>query len=484
MTVEAFEQPDIILTREPVNTSGLTPAGSTDVRALQQWSAQFTINLRRILQQLQDGLTEAQALAQANGVPEAPQEPIVKEEDIDDLKRRIKAEADARELQSSALQNAINLLDVEIDGIERLTPQQIFEISLATRTEELLGGSGEAVASALEWSQRAAEEALNARIKGYENGASIRTTQRTLASESEALAQQITTVSAAITVAEGQITQTQADLATAQANLATAQANIATAENDLTAAQQELADLEASGTATQSQLNAAEQRVTDAEAALATAEQRLTVAEGAIAGLQQQVVQIAASVSDETTARVNADGALAQRLTTAESVVAGNSSSVTQIQQSINGIESRWGVAVNSNGQVLGTVQLSGGQNGSDFVVIANRFLVAQPDGATPTEVFAVGQINGQAAVGIKGALLIDGSVLARHIAAGEIDAAKLNVDSLSAIAANIGVVVAGKLQDDADNPEYEFDVQNGRMRRTDGTMDIDLKNKRLRIVS
>ncbi|MEO1719522.1 MAG: hypothetical protein AAFR23_04735 [Pseudomonadota bacterium] len=414
----------VALRREGSPGVGLTPPASTGPEAIHAWARDHTVQLKRILENLKGDLDQT---AEIVGQPRPPVA-LADIEGIDDA-------IDERTQQTrSALQSAIDALGVEIENIDSLTPQQIFEISLATRTEELVGGAGEEIAEALEWSQRAAEEALAARIRGYETGASIRVLQTTQSSNTAALAQQIETVTAALDVSASESAQRSAVL---QAELDAAQADLATVQSD--------AD------ATQADLDAAEARVADAEAA--------------IAALQAGQAQIAAQVQNEITARVNGDNALAQQVQTVSTTVAGNTSSVTQLQQSVDGLESRWGIAVNANGQVLGTIQLSGDASGSVFAVIVDRFVVARPDGTDATPVFAVGQVNGESGVGIQGSLLIDGSILARHIAAGQIDAAKLNVDALSAISANIGdAVFTGKARGANDLMVIDFDAPRIRM--------------------
>jgi predicted phage tail protein len=80
-----------------------------------------------------------------------------------------------------------------------------------------------------------------------------------------------------------------------------------------------------------------------------------------------------------------------------------------------------------------------------DTVVEATRFLVVQPGQATPkTAVFGVGMVGGVSKVGIRGDLLVDGTVFGRAIGANEITADKMSVATLSAINANLGMVTAG----------------------------------------
>lgn len=130
--------------------------------------------------------------------------------------------------------------------------------------------------------------------------------------------------------------------------------------------------------------------------------------------------------------------AIAAEITTIGTTVADNTTTITAQQASIDGIAARWGVVINSNNQVVGLVQLDGGVSGSTFQVVADKFIVAHPTSPSTTQqVFTIGTINGVASVGIAGNVIIDGTVLARHLA----------VSSLSAIAADVGTVTAGILK-------------------------------------
>ncbi len=129
--------------------------------------------------------------------------------------------------------------------------------------------------------------------------------------------------------------------------------------------------------------------------------------------------------------------------------------SVTEFTDQLAGV---WGVAVNINGEVTGLVQLDGGSAESTFDVVANLFRVSQPgiSGGAARTIFAIGLIDGVAALGLAGNAIIDGTILARHI----------DVDTLSALAADIGEVTAGVI------------------RSADSKFVIDLDNKTLTITA
>lgn len=193
-----------------------------------------------------------------------------------------------------------------------------------------------------------------------------------------------------------------------------------------------------------------------------------SVLSGRIDTVQASLATTNAAVTTETTARVNGDNALASQITTVQSQANGNTAAIQTVSTSVDGIKAQWGVAISQNGQVTGLVRLDGGATGSTFVVVADKFIIAHPSASgTTITPFVVGLVNNVSTVGITGNLLIDGSVVARHIAAGSIDATKIssgsittdklaagvvtadkiNVAALSSIAANIGTVTAGLLR-------------------------------------
>lgn len=142
---------------------------------------------------------------------------------------------------------------------------------------------------------------------------------------------------------------------------------------------------------------------------------------------------------------------------------------IQEIIESIGGVAASWGLELNINNRVVGMIRLNGTDSVSAFTVLADKFIVVHPsDDGTFIEAFIVGLVDGVPTVGINGNLIVDNTILARHI----------DVLTLSAISANIGTITAGLIRDVADN--IRFDLDNMVVYRTDGTMTIDWKNKEL----
>ncbi|MGC0155735.1 host specificity protein J [Chromobacterium vaccinii] len=147
--------------------------------------------------------------------------------------------------------------------------------------------------------------------------------------------------------------------------------------------------------------------------------------------------QASAAIANEQQVRADQNAALASNLDVLQTTLNGNTATVSQLSRSVDGVLVQWAVKVqlDSRGQnprVAG-VQLNSGAGGSSFVVLADTFQVAFPDGSNPVPTFTVGKINGQPAVGISGSLITDGTIVGRRvIALDSIDAGQINSRGLT----------------------------------------------------
>ncbi|MET4208544.1 hypothetical protein [Bradyrhizobium sp. LA2.1] len=157
----------------------------------------------------------------------------------------------------------------------------------------------------------------------------------------------------------------------------------------------------------------------------------------------------AASIEDVRIVAVNASEAFASYT----ALVTATWGSLTAfVQESANAIATldgyaaaSYGVAVSVDGYVIGTKLINGGPGLSSFAVQADKFQFQFPgyNGGLPQDVFAIGAINGVAAVGIRGNLNLDGTFNVKAIAAGAIDVIYLkanSIDSASGVIKNLGV--------------------------------------------
>jgi hypothetical protein len=112
-------------------------------------------------------------------------------------------------------------------------------------------------------------------------------------------------------------------------------------------------------------------------------------------------------------------------------------------------------------GPAVDAILANPGRTG-DVVIEATRFLVVQPGQASPkTAVFGVGQVDGLTKVGVKGDLLIDGSIYGRSIAANQVTADKISVTTLSAVSADMGTVTAGTFKTSPVETGYRVELSD-----------------------
>lgn len=185
--------------------------------------------------------------------------------------------------------------------------------------------------------------------------------------------------------------------------------------------------------------------------------------------VEASIGDAAALILEEQTARATADTALSESLLSVATSLGGLSAQVTVISQSINGIEAKFAIATTVNGEVLGIVALDANATaGSTFTVVANSFKVAQPGvtGGSSVPVFAIQSVNGVPQLALRGTLIADGTILARH----------LTVTTLSAITANLGTVTAGLIRDPGNT--WQINLNTGQILTTDGAVLFDLKNR------
>ena len=170
---------------------------------------------------------------------------------------------------------------------------------------------------------------------------------------------------------------------------------------------------------------------------------------------------------------------------------------VDAVQVDVDQINSSYTISVNANGRITGAIKLDGSGALSEVAVTADRFIIVHPSAdSTTIQAFIIGVVNGISTVGINGNLIVDDTILARHILAGSIDtehlaadaveadniaagavtatsiaagsvtATHLNVNTLSAVSSNMGTITVGRIQS------------------ADGNFLVDATNKRIRIVS
>jgi hypothetical protein len=184
----------------------------------------------------------------------------------------------------------------------------------------------------------------------------------------------------------------------------------------------------------------------DADAAMAENITRLFAGAN---GAEGQVNETAQAAADANAAVGALDTEISAKLGPSFSSV----NTVSQAVATLDGYAAaRWGVVIDINGAIVGAVHLNGDGASSTFTVNANNFLVTFPGstGGAPIPVFTIANVSGVAKIVWRGDMIGDGMITARSI----------SVATLSAIAANIGLVTAGQIQ--STNGKVDFNLDSG----------------------
>lgn len=158
---------------------------------------------------------------------------------------------------------------------------------------------------------------------------------------------------------------------------------------------------------------------------------------------------VKALVRSEAVTRQSESAAFAAQISTVATTLGGHTTSIAEIAASVDGVRALWGVSIDVDGNVVGLVRLDGTASDSTFTIVADRMLVAQPgvSGGDPVPVFVIGNVGGVPKLGLRGDMLIDGSIAASRISA----------TSLAAIVANLGTVTAGRIQNAANTSFWDL---------------------------
>lgn len=199
-----------------------------------------------------------------------------------------------------------------------------------------------------------------------------------------------------------------------------------------------------------------EAKIGDSQAAIEEVRELAVSNEGAIASLSTSVTAqfgtANANITTNAEAIASLDVSFSSYQVTVNAQLGSLNASVTTNATAIAGIGAQYTVLLDNNGYVTGTKQLNGGPGLSSFTVITDTFQVAKPGatGGAAVPVFTIGSINGVQKIGVRGDMLIDGSIIARHVAAGSITADKIQAGSIDANLIKQNGVALGNIIADA----------------------------------
>jgi hypothetical protein len=128
---------------------------------------------------------------------------------------------------------------------------------------------------------------------------------------------------------------------------------------------------------------------------------------------------------------------------------------VETVSEDLTEARARATIGVNVDNQIIGLIDIAGNLLESVVTILADKFLVAKPDGTGATQILTVGTTPlGASRVGISGDVIINGTI----------SALALQVSELSAIVANLGVITAGRLQSADGSCYFDLDEKDFQM--------------------
>ena len=133
----------------------------------------------------------------------------------------------------------------------------------------------------------------------------------------------------------------------------------------------------------------------------------------------------------------------------------------------------RWGVQVDAGGNVAGIQLNSSGVGSSNFIVLADNFKVYR-SGYTSAPIFTTGTVNGVATVGIKGNLVVDGSIITAGLANNSVSI-PASQQSSNAVNGNGGVQIVNQINHTLTSAGSVLIVFNGRQNYDFGARNTSL---------
>ncbi|MFW1969379.1 phage tail protein [Acinetobacter guillouiae] len=145
-----------------------------------------------------------------------------------------------------------------------------------------------------------------------------------------------------------------------------------------------------------------------------------------------------ATVQTKVEAVTTAQTATAKQVGTIQTTVEGNTASIQTQQTSISGLQAKATIQV-AAGNTVGGVAIGNDGGVVDFIVRANKFAIAPPEGTTGSSKYAF--VYQSTAVTLPNGTVVPAGLYLDNASVGYISASKIHAESLSAVSATIGVL-------------------------------------------
>ena len=143
-----------------------------------------------------------------------------------------------------------------------------------------------------------------------------------------------------------------------------------------------------------------------------------------------------ATVQTKVEAVTTAQTATAKQVGTIQTTVDGNTASIQTQQTSINGLQAKATIQV-AAGNTVGGVAIGNDGGVVDFIVRANKFAIAPPEGTDGSSKYAF--VYQSTAVTLPNGTVVPAGLYLDNANIGYISATKIHAESLSAVSANLG---------------------------------------------
>jgi len=210
------------------------------------------------------------------------------------------------------------------------------------------------------------------------NEASIVSEQTTRANADSALASDITTLQASLTDLETDTSANSSAVSSLDARVTSAEGNISSNSSSITALQSDLTTAEGNISGNATAISGLDTRVTSAEGQISAQASQINSLSSDLTTAESNISGNATAISGLNTRVTDNEGdisAQASQISSLSTTVGNNTTTISQVSQSVDGIEGRYGVQIDNNGNISG-YQLLSGAGGSAFNVRADQFAV------------------------------------------------------------------------------------------------------------